>query len=57
MFLGSKEAINIASASSPSGSYTSILRWLKAHSKDKINIPQTSDVISFFDNNQVLNFF
>lgn len=57
MFLGSKEALDIASASSLNGSYTSILGWLKAHSKEKIKIPQTTDVIPFFDNNHVLNFF
>lgn len=50
----SKEALDIASASSLHGSYTSILGWLKAHSKDKIKIPQTTDVLPYFDNNQVI---
>nr|XP_022289927.1 uncharacterized protein LOC111101643 isoform X2 [Crassostrea virginica] len=51
---GSKEGTCIATASSPSGSYTTILGWLKAHSQDRIKIPESSDVISFFDNNQVI---
>ncbi|XP_062590242.1 uncharacterized protein LOC134251838 [Saccostrea cucullata] len=51
---GSKEGVNVASAASPSGSYTSILNWLKANSQEKIKIPDNSDVISFFDNNQVI---
>ncbi|XP_062608370.1 uncharacterized protein LOC134270197 [Saccostrea cucullata] len=51
---GSKEGVNVASAATPSGSYTSILNWLKANSQEKIKIPDNSDVISFFDNNQVI---
>lgn len=52
-----KEGKYIANAPSMSGSYMSIriLRWLKAHNKDKIKIPQTS-VILFFDNNQLIIF-
>ncbi|XP_061166699.1 uncharacterized protein LOC133175604 [Saccostrea echinata] len=51
---GSKEAVSITSACSPSGSYTSILNWLKDHSTDKISCPSNSDFITFFDNNQVI---
>ena len=53
-YLGSKEGISIATDSSPNGSYTTTLGWLKAHRQDKINIPDPSAVISCFDNNQVL---
>ena len=51
-YLGSKEGTCIATAWSPSGSYTTVLGWLKAHSPDRIKIPESSDVISFFDNSQ-----
>lgn len=46
-FLGSKDGVAIVSACSP------VLKWLSDHSKEKIPFPKESDVISFFDNNQV----
>ena len=53
-YLGSKEGTNIVTASSSSGSYTTTLGLLKAHRQDKIKMPDSSDVISFFDSNLVL---
>jgi hypothetical protein len=53
IFIGSKDSVGIVSACSPGGSYTMVLRWLNDHSMEKIDFPQDTDVISFFDNNQV----
>lgn len=52
---GSKEGLNIVSAASPSGSYTLTLKWLKAHSQERIRCPGDNDIISFSTfNNQVI---
>jgi hypothetical protein len=52
-FIGSKDGVAIGSACSPGGSYSSVLNWLNDHSEQKIQFPRKSDIISFFDNNQV----
>lgn len=41
------------SPASPSGSYTLTLKWLKAHSQERIRCHGDNNIISFFDNNQV----
>lgn len=45
------------SAANPSGSYTLTLKWLKAHSQERVRCPGDNDIISFFDNNQVNKIF
>ena len=51
---GSKSVIELRSRYSPSGSYPTILKYLDKYSKEKLSFPQSSDLIVFFDNNQVL---
>lgn len=51
---GSKSALRIGCKGSPSGSYTTVQNWISEQSKDAIECPQNADVVTFFDNNQVL---
>jgi len=50
---GSKTAVNIISASGPSGSYTALQKWLKDHGKVPLECPKECDIVTIFDNNQV----
>lgn len=51
---GSKSALRIGCKGSPSGSYTTVQNWISEQSKDAIECPQNADVVTFFDNNQVI---
>ena len=51
---GSKMACDLNNSVSPSGSYTSIRKWMKDKSSDPVKPPKNGDLITFFDNNQVL---
>ncbi|XP_069103763.1 uncharacterized protein [Argopecten irradians] len=52
---GSKSAVQINAATSPSGSYSSLLNWIKSYSTIPVACPHTSDIVTYFDNNQVLS--
>jgi hypothetical protein len=51
---GSKTACTINSSTYPSGCYTTVLNWAKHQADVPIIVPGESDVITYFDNNQVL---
>ncbi|XP_062603684.1 uncharacterized protein LOC134265484 [Saccostrea cucullata] len=51
---GSKSALTLSTKGSPSGSYTTVQNWIADQGKQKIQCPQHADVVTFFDNNQVL---
>lgn len=53
---GSKFAVDINSKGSLAGSYTTMKKWISDHSKEPMNYSWESDVVTFFDNNQVYNF-
>lgn len=42
------------SSAHPARSYTSVLKWIEEHAANPITIPFQHDVITYFDNNQVL---
>ncbi|XP_061171013.1 uncharacterized protein LOC133201813 [Saccostrea echinata] len=50
----SKTVCNMYSSAHPAGSYTSVLKWIEEHATTPITIPFQHDVITYFDNNQVL---
>ncbi|XP_062577384.1 uncharacterized protein LOC134239238 [Saccostrea cucullata] len=50
----SKTVCNHYSAAHPAGSYSSLINWIEEHSTLPIIIPSKHDIITFFDNNQVL---
>lgn len=50
----SKTVCNMYSSAHPAGSYTSVLKWIEEHAANPITIPFQHDVITYFDNNQVL---
>ncbi|KAJ8322266.1 LOW QUALITY PROTEIN: hypothetical protein KUTeg_000737 [Tegillarca granosa] len=51
---GSKNACVLNSSGSPAGSYTTISKWINNQSIEPLSCPENPDVITFFDNNQVL---
>ncbi|XP_052086773.1 uncharacterized protein LOC127724024, partial [Mytilus californianus] len=51
---GSKAAVVLNSIGHPSGSYTTVNNWIKEYSKEALQCPNDVDVVTFFDNNQVL---
>ena len=51
---GSKVVVNFLSSLTPSGSYTSVRNWFKCTTTDEISCPKNTDIVTFFDNNQVL---
>ncbi|XP_078336984.1 uncharacterized protein LOC144626577 [Crassostrea virginica] len=51
---GSKSALTLATKGSPCWSYTTIQSWIADQGKEEIHCPQDPDVVTFFDNNQVL---
>ena len=51
---GSKSALTLATKGIPCRSYTTIQSWIADQGKEKIHCPQDPDVVTFFDNNQVL---
>jgi len=52
--VGSKLVCDINAAASPSGCYYTVLNWIKEASAQPIVIPPEGDVITCFDNNQVM---
>lgn len=38
----------------PAGSYSTLQNWIQQHSSNKIYVRNVDDVITYFDNNQVL---
>ena len=50
---GSKFAAQINSRGSPSGSYATIKKWIADHAVQPLTCPDDTDVVTFFDNNQV----
>ncbi|XP_062577048.1 uncharacterized protein LOC134238946 [Saccostrea cucullata] len=50
----SKTVCNLYSSAHPSGSYSSVLNWIEQHSQSSIDVPFHNDIITYFDNNQVL---
>ena len=52
---GSKSVCRIISSVTPSGCYNTLLNWLKEQSSSYIPPPSDIDIISFFDNNQILS--
>jgi hypothetical protein len=51
---GSKVACTLQSSTGPAGSYTSILNWLNDQTAEPLTCPRTDSVVTFFDNNQVV---
>ncbi|XP_046346471.2 uncharacterized protein LOC124127059 [Haliotis rufescens] len=51
---GSKVACNLSAKTSPSGSYQTILKWINEQAAVPVKCPTAGDIITFFDNNQVL---
>jgi len=51
---GSKTVSEFNNAVSPCGSYSTIMNWINERSSAKNVLPPENDVITFFDNNQVL---
>ena len=51
---GSKLVCNIFSQMAAGGNYKTILKWLNEQSSSNMPAPPTRDVITYFDNNQVL---
>ena len=52
-YLTVSRAVVTLDAGYPSSSYTGIQCWIKDHSKEELVCPANSDVVTFFDNNQV----
>ncbi|XP_062620908.1 uncharacterized protein LOC134282522 [Saccostrea cucullata] len=50
----SKTVCNMYSSAHPAGSYSSVLKWIEDHATTPISVPFQHDLISYFDNNQVL---
>lgn len=50
----SRLTLDMLNAGSPSGSYQATQTWLQSLPKINANVPDGSDLISVFDNNQVL---
>ena len=51
---GSKTVVNFLSSVLPGGCYTSIRNWFSSITTNKIVCPKNKDLVTFFDNNQVL---
>ena len=51
---GSRTLVEVRSRYSPSGSYTTLLKYLDKYSQHRNEIPKDKDIVIFFDNNQVL---
>ena len=51
---GSKTVVNILSCLTPSGHYTILRKWFENYFSNKCLCPSGRDIISFFDNSQVL---
>lgn len=51
---GSKLACDINASCSPAGSYTTVLNWIREASSSRIEVENETDVVTFFDNNQVM---
>ena len=47
-------ALNFLSSVLPGGCYTSIRNWFSSITTNKIVCPKNKDLVTFFDNNQVL---
>ncbi|XP_069122376.1 uncharacterized protein [Argopecten irradians] len=54
LITGSKGALAIQSAGSAAGSYTTLNKWMKTHAIKELQCPKECDVVTFFDNNQVI---
>lgn len=50
----SKKAVNLWGSLGPYGSYTTLMKWLSRQSMQPLQRPVDGDVITFFDNNQVV---
>ncbi|XP_062613499.1 uncharacterized protein LOC134275243 [Saccostrea cucullata] len=53
-FSGSRSICTMNSIASPGGSYQSIVSWIAQQGGDPITISGVEDVLTFFDNNQIL---
>ena len=51
---GSRTVVELKSKYSPSGSYTTLMKYLDKHSKESNTPPNDKDIVIYFDNNQVL---
>ena len=51
---GSRAAVELRGKYSPSGSYTSIMKYINENSVNQIPYPSGCDILVYFDNNQVL---
>ena len=52
---GSKLTSSTLSAFTPSGSYTTLKNWLQGQMSNLCSLPSLNDIITYFDNNQVLS--
>jgi hypothetical protein len=53
-FSTNKNVCALNSACGPAGSYGTIVNWISYNSKECVHVPDKNDVLTFFDNNQVL---
>ena len=51
---GSKTIISYLSSISPAGCYTTVLNWFKHKTSEEVVYPKNNDVITYFDNNQII---
>lgn len=53
-FSESKAICTMNSVAGPGGSYQSVLSWIAQQGADPVCISEIEDLITFFDNNQIL---
>ncbi|XP_060586641.1 uncharacterized protein LOC132742292 [Ruditapes philippinarum] len=51
---GSRQLVELNAAFSPSGSYVTVLEFLKSKAVNEQKVPELKDCIYFFDNNQIM---
>ena len=52
---GSKIICSLNNSTSPAGSYPTLRSWINLQREAPLNAPQNGDIITFFDNNQILS--
>ena len=53
--IGSRTVVELRSKYSPSGSYTTLLKYLEKYSEKSSKITNDKDIVIFFNNNQILS--
>ena len=51
---GTRTLVDVRSRYSPSGFYTTLMKYLDKYSQHRYEIPIDKDIVIFYDNNQVL---